>query len=103
MLPLYSEKYSFLSHEGVGQSVFCNSPWSLAVPCVEHLRKCHAKSPTNTKAVIILPAWPLFKSMTTGLKLLEQIQVDTPVFTKPSPLGIRHNLVKVPWPIIIGS
>ena len=37
--------------------------------------------------------------MTTGLKLLKQILIDTPVFTKPSPLGIRHNLVKVPWPI----
>ncbi len=37
--------------------------------------------------------------MTTGLKLLEQIPIDTPVFTKPSPLGIRQNIVKVPWPI----
>ena len=37
--------------------------------------------------------------MTTGLKLLEQIPIVTPVFTKPSPLGIRHNLVKVHWPI----
>jgi hypothetical protein len=35
--------------------------------------------------------------VTTGLKLLEQIPIYTPVFTKPSPLGIRHNLVKVPW------
>jgi len=35
----------------------------------------------------------------TGLKLLEQIPNDTPAFTKQSPLGIRHNLVKVPWPI----
>ena len=37
--------------------------------------------------------------MTTCLKLLEQIPIDTPVFTKPSPLEIRHYVVKVPWPI----
>ena len=54
MLPFFSEKDSFLSHDVMGQSVFCNPPWSLAVQCVEHLRKCHAKSPSNTKAVIAL-------------------------------------------------
>jgi len=31
--------------------------------------------------------------------LLDQIPNDIPIFTKPSPLGVRHNLVKVPWPI----
>jgi hypothetical protein len=66
---------------------------------VEQLRKRHAKSPTNTKVVIVLIEWPQFKSVTTGLKLLEQIPIDTPVFSKPSSLGIRHNLVKIPWPI----
>ena len=99
MLPFFSERDSFLSHEMMGQSVFCNPPWSLAVQCVEHLRSCHAKSPSNTKAVIVLPEWPQFKSVTTGLKLLEQIPVDTPVFTKPSPSRMRHSLMKVPWPI----
>ena len=99
MLPFNSENDSFLSHEVVGQSVLCNPPWSLVLQRVEHLRKCHAKSPTHTKAVILLPEWPQFKSVTTGLTLLEQIPIGTPVFTKPSPLGIRHNLVKVPWPV----
>jgi hypothetical protein len=37
--------------------------------------------------------------VTIGLKLLEQIPIDTPVFTKPSHLRIGHKLVKVPWPI----
>ena len=99
MLPFYSQRDSFLSHEVVGQSVFCNPPWSLAVQRVEHLRKCHAKFPSNTKEVSVLPEWPQIKYVTTCLKLLEQIPIDTRVFTKPSPLGIRHDLVKVPWPI----
>ena len=59
----------------------------------------HAKFPTNIKAVIIL-SWPQFKYVTTYLKLAEQIPIDTPVFTKPSHVGKRHTIVKVPWPII---
>jgi hypothetical protein len=50
----------------------------------------------NTKAVIILPNWPQFNAATIGLILLSQVPIDTPVFTKPSPLGIkRHIVVKV--------
>ena len=60
---------------------------------------CHAKSPTNTKAVIILLECFQFKSVTKALKLLETIPIDTPVFTKPCPLGKRHTFAKVPWTI----
>ncbi len=54
-LPFYSEKDSFLSHDIAGQSVYCNPPWSLAVQCVDHIRTYHAKSPLDTKALLILP------------------------------------------------
>ncbi len=37
LLPLYSEKDSFLTHDIAGQFVYCNPPWSLAVQCVEHI------------------------------------------------------------------
>ena len=30
---------------------------------------------------------------------MRQVLIDTPVFTKPSPLGKRHIIIKVPWPI----
>ena len=30
---------------------------------------------------------------------MRQVLIDTPIFTKPSHLGKRHNVVKVPWPI----
>jgi hypothetical protein len=98
-LPFYSEKDSFLSHDIAGQSVYCNPPWSLAVQCVEHIRTCHAKSPLNTKALIVLPNWPQFNAATSELRLLRQVPINTLVFTKPSPLGKRHTVVKVPWPI----
>ena len=98
-LPFYYEKDSFLSYEIAGQSVYCNPPWSLVVQCVEHIRTWHAKSPMNTKVVIILQDWPQFNAATSGLKLLRQVQTNTPVFTKPSPLGKVHSLVKVSWPI----
>ena len=86
-LPFYSEKDSFLSRGIAGQSVYCNPPSSLAVQCGEHIRTCHAESPMNTKVVIILPNWPQFNATTIGLRLLRQVPIDTPVFTKASPLG----------------
>ncbi len=65
----------------------------------QHIRTCHAKSPMNIIAVIVLPDWPQLNAATIGFKLLRQIHTNTPVFTKPSSLGKRHTLVKVPWPI----
>ena len=99
LLPFYSEKDYFLSHDIAGQFVYCNPPWSFGVPCVEHIRTCHAKSPMEIKVVIVLLDQPQFNTTTTGLRLLRQVPIDTPVFTKPSPLGKRHNVDKVPWPI----
>jgi hypothetical protein len=98
-LPFYSEKNSFLSHDIAGQSVYCNPPQSLAVQCVEHIRTCHATSLMNTKAVIILLNRQQFNPDTIALTFLHQVPSDTPVLTKPSPLGKRHTVVKVPWPI----
>jgi len=74
--------------------VHCNPLWSLAVQCVEHIRTCHAESPMNTKVVLVFPDWPQFNAATTGLKLLHQVPTHTLVFTKPSPLGKKHNVVK---------
>ena len=31
--------------------------------------------------------------------MLRQVPTDILVFIKPSPLGKRHTIVKVPWPI----
>ena len=53
----------------------------------------------NTKVVIDLLDWPQFNAATTGLRLLRQAPTDTSVFTKPSPLGKRHNFDKNPWHI----
>ncbi len=74
--------------------MYCNPPWSLALHCVEHIRTCHARSPLNTKALIVLPNWPQFNAATTGLRLLRQVPIDTPVS-----LGKRHTAVKILWPI----
>ena len=30
---------------------------------------------------------------------MRQVPIDTPLLSKPSPLGKRHTVVKVPWPI----
>ncbi len=79
--------------------MYCNPPWSSAVQCVEHIRTCHANTSLSTKTLIVLPNWPQLNSATTRLRLVRQVPIGTPVFIKPSPLGKRHNFVKVPWPL----
>ena len=54
LLPLYFEKYCFVTRDITRQFVYCNPPWSLAIHCVEHIRTCHATSLMNTKVDIVL-------------------------------------------------
>ena len=53
----------------------------------------------NTKVVIVLLDSPQFNSAIAGLCLLCQVPTDTPMYNKSSPLGKKHVVVKVPWPI----
>jgi hypothetical protein len=62
-----------LDNDVCGESIYCNPPWSLAVASVQHLRSCHATTPMDTKAVIVLPNWHFYKAITKELKLLRQI------------------------------
>jgi len=55
--------------------------------------------PKNTKVVIVLLNSPQFNAATKGLQSLRQLPIDATIFTKPSPLGKRHIIDKVPWPI----
>jgi hypothetical protein len=96
LLHFHFTKDSFLNHDIAGQYVHCNPPWSLALHFVEQIRTCHAKSPMNTKGVIVLPDWPHFNAATIGLRLLRQVLTDFSLFIKPSPLGKRHTIVKIP-------
>jgi hypothetical protein len=84
-LTLYSEYNSLLDHDVLGQSIYCNSPWSLAIKCVEHLRACHSKSTLDTNAVIILPYWPKFKAVTKELKLVKRLSKGENVFMRTTP------------------
>jgi hypothetical protein len=48
LLPIYVEKYSFLSHVFSGRSVYCHPPRPLlVVQCVENLCTCHTSYISN--------------------------------------------------------
>jgi hypothetical protein len=90
-----------LDYDVSGQSVYCNPPWSLAIQCVEHLRACNSRSPLDTRAVIVLPDWPMFQAITKELKLIKQLPKGERVFMRTSPTGtyVPSDLLLSIWPI----
>ncbi len=84
----FSEQNSMLDYNVSRQSINCNSPWSLAIECVEHLRACHSRSPLDIRATIVLPDWPMFKVVVIKeLKLIKQLPKGEKVFTRRTPTG----------------
>jgi len=52
-----------LDHDFSSQSIDCDSPGSLAIEYVEHLRACHSKAPLDTRGVVVLPGWTKFETV----------------------------------------
>ena len=55
----------------------------------------------DTKAVIVLPNWPVYKAITKELKLLRQIPKGESVFMRPTSTGIYDppDFIKSIWVI----
>ena len=100
-LPYYSAENSILDNDVSGECLFVNPPWKLAPKIVDHIRRCHAKDPENTKALIVLPKWPTFEDCTKGLTLFEEIPARREIFTRsPDHDGtIRDKVSPVPWAV----
>ena len=98
-LPVYSKENSLFDHDVTGQLVYYNSPWSLAKQCVKHLRACHSRSPLETRAVVVLPDWPKFKTLTKELKLIKQLPKGEKVVMRTSPSGnyVPSDLLPSIW------
>ncbi len=91
-LPYYSELNSLLDNGVSCGSIYCNPPWSLVIACVQHLRACHARAPMNTKAIIVLPNWLVYKAIAKELKLLKQIHIREIIFMRPTTIGSYNSL-----------
>jgi len=68
---------------------------------VEHLRTCHFKSPLDTKAIIVLPDWPIFKEVTKELKLFKKLPKGDKVFMRTTPTSTYEppDLITFAWVI----
>ena len=100
-LPYYSAENSILDNDVSGQCLFVNPPWKLAGKIIDHIRRCHAKNPENTKALIVLPKWPTFENCTKGLTLYNEIPARHVIFTRSPDFDgtIRENVSPVPWAV----
>ena len=100
-LPYCSSVNSLLDTDVTGKRLFVNPPWKLAHQFVQHVRRCHAKDPGNTVAVIVLPKWPTFDKLTKDLTLFKEIPAWHSVFTRSAEDDSSQRLPVTPakWPV----
>ena len=100
-LTYYSAENSILGNDVSGQCLFVNPPWKLAGKIIDHIRRCHAKNPENTKALIVLPKWPTFENCTKRLTLYNEIPARHVIFTRSPDFDgtIIDNVSLVPWAV----
>ena len=98
-LPFYCPSRSILDADLAGERVFMNPPWRQAAAFVKHLKTCYARDPDNTMAVIVLPDFPGFESITKGLTLYKAHPAKTQLFTwSPTDDGtVRKTLKAAPF------
>ena len=94
---------SFLQLETLaGQHVWINPPFDNIEAFLSHYCLLKARSPHNTSACILVPAWkrPAWRRWLHGMSLIKQYSRGTKLFTAPNKEGSgRHALPGVPWDV----
>ena len=100
-LPFYSPSRDFLQADVAGECVYMNPPWKHAKAMIEHLRSCHARAPTTTRALVVLPKWPSFDAVIEGFTLYREFAARRQLFTRsPENDGSQRDTVApAPWPV----
>ena len=75
---------SFLSSDMCGKHVWLHPPCGRIVRFVKHYLKCKAKSPRDTSACVLVPAFPTAKwrHLLTGMKLLRRFSKGSMLFAQ---------------------
>lgn len=92
-----------------GLTVFCNGPFSMLLPILQHFLLCKREEPVGTAALFILPLWTgepfldLVYARTDVFRVVRRFPVGTALFTTPVPThlgGGRRYAGPTRWPVI---
>ena len=88
----------FLHEPLAGQHVWLNPPFSRMDEFIDHYLAEKARSPQDTSACILVPAWrKATHPGLWGMRLVAQYEPGTPLFTAPCTDGSRTPLPGIPW------
>ena len=95
-----SPSASFLDTDISGHNVWLNPPFAKIAQFVRHYLFCKAKSPSNTSACIMVPAWQgKHRKWLHGMTLLHRYEQGHVLFHAPQLHGGRSVLPGIPWPV----
>ena len=99
---------SCLDNSWIGHTVFCNPPWRLIQPILEHFLCCREQDPEHTHAVFVLPNWPWqswYPKIMQHFDMVDYFPTGSQLFTAQSPLNASQEsrLVLGPtrWPVMV--
>ena len=108
MSPYWSAKDSCLQHSWTGLRTYCNPPWRLIDPILEHFLSCRREDPTGTHALFILPNWPWqswYPTVMQHFEIVDYFPTGSQLFTAPNAVGeeqhTRAILGPTRWPIMV--
>jgi hypothetical protein len=95
-----SPSHSFLDTDVSGHNVWLNPPFAKIAMFVRHYLACNARSPENTSACILIPAWKgKHRRLLQGMQLLRTYAQGHVLFTAPRQDGSRQVMQGIPWPV----
>ena len=81
----YSVADDALSHDWGGHLSWCHPDWEMIDPLLRHYREAHAREPTATGAVFLVPAWtwaPWWRRV-RGFEVLAHYPAGSQLLTRP--------------------
>ena len=96
----FTRANSCLAHDLSGETIWCNPPWKLIGPVLEHYLKCKALAPETTSAVFVLPGYnAAWVDKVAGMHLVRSYPAGVQLFSIADSEGNRYSIGPTPWPV----
>ena len=101
MVPrFFTRANSCLACDLSGETIWCNPPWKLIGPVLEHYLKCKASAHETTSAVFVLPGYnAAWVDKVSHMTLVRSYPAGVQLFSIADAEGNRYSIGPTPWPV----